>query len=173
VVLTPEPTSFIDAAMLAILQSISLPTEAETQALGARLATVVQPGDFIALRGALGAGKTTLSRGLICAFMGEEIEVPSPTFTLVQRYEAGSISSHSGQDLMHFDLYRLEDPDDIWELGWEEIGASIALVEWPQKAGPHLPADYLDIEIKFEGDHRIACFSAAATSVWKERLHDF
>jgi ABC-type multidrug transport system fused ATPase/permease subunit len=60
VVLTPEPTSFIDAAMLANLQSFSLSTEAETQALGARVASVVQPGDFIALRGALGAGKTTL-----------------------------------------------------------------------------------------------------------------
>jgi tRNA threonylcarbamoyl adenosine modification protein YjeE len=173
VVLTQEPTSFIDAAMLAPLHSISLATEAETQALGARLAFVVQPGDFIALRGPLGAGKTTLARGLICAFIGEGIEVPSPTFTLVQRYEAGSISPHVGQDLMHFDLYRLEDPDDIWELGWEEIGTSIALVEWPQKAGSLVPTNHLDIEIKFEGDHRIACFSAPATSVWKERLHDF
>ncbi len=159
--------------MLAPLHAISLPTEAETQALGARLASVVRPGDFIALRGALGAGKTTLSRGLICAFMGEEIEVPSPTFTLVQCYEAGLISSHVGEDLMHFDLYRLRDPDDIWELGWEEIGTSIALVEWPQKAGSLVPVNHLDIEIKIEGDHRIACFSAPATSIWKERLHDF
>ncbi|OYU75352.1 MAG: tRNA (adenosine(37)-N6)-threonylcarbamoyltransferase complex ATPase subunit type 1 TsaE [Alphaproteobacteria bacterium PA3] len=153
--------------------SLDLATDRATRELGARLAKVLQAGDCLALRGNLGAGKTTLARGLICAFLGADTEVPSPTFTLVQRYQPDLEETPNAPELLHFDLYRLEDPEDVWELGWEELDEVISLVEWPDKAGPHLSPWHLDIEIIINGDHRSALVSASPTSNWKSRLHDF
>ena len=119
------------------------------------------------------AKHVSLARGLICAFLGADTEVPSPTFTLVQRYQPELDEQPSAPELLHFDLYRLEGPEDIWELGWEELDEVISLVEWPDKAGPHLSPRHLDIEIISVGDHRRAHLSASPTSNWKSRLHDF
>lgn len=171
--MTARPTSFNDNVMTLLLLSLDLATDRDTRDLGARLAKVVQAGDCLALRGNLGAGKTTLARGLISAFLGAETEVPSPTFTLVQRYQRDLDEQPDAPELLHFDLYRLEDPEDVWELGWEELDEVVSLVEWPDKAGPYLSPRHLDIEIIMIGDHRRAHLSASPTSTWKSRLHDF
>jgi tRNA threonylcarbamoyladenosine biosynthesis protein TsaE len=125
---------------------IDLEDEQATSALACRLGPHLRPGDVVALRGDLGAGKTAFARALIQSLGDPDDEVPSPTFTLVQTYEtpAGSI--------WHFDLYRLSGPDEVIELGWDEVRADgIALVEWPDRLGSLLPADRLDIAISFGG----------------------
>ncbi|GBF57837.1 tRNA threonylcarbamoyladenosine biosynthesis protein TsaE [Candidatus Phycosocius bacilliformis] len=155
-----------------LIKSIGLSHDGETRALGARLAKVLRPGDCLALRGDLGAGKTSLARGLIQSVMGADVEVPSPTFTLVQRYQPDPAIWPDIGEILHFDLYRLEAPDEVWELGWEELDETISLVEWPDKAGDLLPPMRLDIDITFIGDHRRAHLSAVPRSNWKSRLHD-
>ena len=157
--------------------TLHLDDAAQTLALGASIGARLQAGDFIALTGPLGAGKTTLSRGIIRAFVGEDVDVPSPTFTLVQTYsrlhddtQATSLTG-SALDLYHFDLYRLKKSDEVWELGWEDLAGAVALVEWPDKAGEHLPDDRLDVVLSFDGDGRKAQFYARVEVSWKDRLH--
>ena len=118
------------------------------RALGARLAACLQAGDCLAFHGTLGAGKTTLIRGVLQALMGPSCEVPSPTFTLVQTYEP----SPPLPMIWHFDLYRLTNPHDVMELGWESALDDIALIEWPERAGNYLPRWALALEIAFSGD---------------------
>ena len=101
--------------------------EAETEHLASRLAKIAAMGDVITLSGDLGAGKTVFARAFICA-LGEVQEVPSPTFTLVQSYYLNPIPVH------HFDLYRLENPEDAFELGIEDLfSQGISLIEWPER----------------------------------------
>ena len=120
---------------------IELPDEAATSGLAARLAALARAGDVIALKGELGAGKTSFARAFIRARGGSE-EVPSPTFTLVQLYELGDAT------IWHFDGYRLRDPEEAWELGIEEaFHDGISLVEWPERFGPLLPARRLQITL--------------------------
>lgn len=108
-------------------------SEMETRALASTLARKARAGTVYALNGDLGAGKSAFARGFIQTLMGG-IDVPSPTFTLVQSYETAI------GPLYHFDLYRLEEPDEVLELGWEDAMADgICLIEWPQRAGPYLP----------------------------------
>jgi tRNA threonylcarbamoyladenosine biosynthesis protein TsaE len=111
-----------------------------------------------------------LARGLIRAFIGEDVDVPSPTFTLLQTYTQ-RLDTGDGLDLFHFDLYRLKDAEEVWELGWEDITDAVALVEWPDKAGRHLPDDRLDIVLSFDGAGRVAEFFARDDKVWKDRLN--
>ncbi len=156
--------------------TVNLADEDHTLALGRRLGSRMVAGDFIALTGPLGAGKTTLARGLIRAFVGAPIDVPSPTFTLVQSYNRTVTDTsfvpltQSGLDLFHFDLYRLKNSDEVWELGWEDIASGIALVEWPDRAREYLPNNRLDIHLSFDGEGRAAQFSAQHDNFWKERL---
>jgi tRNA threonylcarbamoyladenosine biosynthesis protein TsaE len=105
-----------------------LESEADTAALGAALARVARPGDVITLSGALGAGKTALARGFLAA-AGHGGEVPSPTFAIVQPYE------DLRPPVLHADLYRLEHPSELLELGLEEAADAVLLVEWPDRAG--------------------------------------
>lgn len=112
------------------------------------MARALRPGDVVALAGDLGAGKTTFARALIAAFAAEAgqpaPEVPSPTFTLVQTYEFARAT------IWHFDLYRIERPDDALELGIEEAFAGgIALIEWPERLGPLLPARRIEVRLAF------------------------
>jgi tRNA threonylcarbamoyladenosine biosynthesis protein TsaE len=130
--------------------TLNLADEAATAALGVRLAGVARPGDVVALRGDLGAGKTTLARGLIRELVGAETEAPSPTFTLVQAYPAPKFQ------IWHFDLYRLDDPNEARELGFEEAVDGLAIVEWPERLGRHLPARRLEVQLSFSGEGRIA-----------------
>lgn len=126
--------------------TLSLADEAATKALAARLAPHLRAGDVVTLRGDLGAGKTALARHLIRHLAGDEAEeVPSPTFTLVQTYE------HLTPPIWHFDLYRLTDPGEVVELGWEEAREACALVEWPERLGPLLPRDRLDVQLTLDG----------------------
>lgn len=121
-----------------------------TQALAARLAADLGPGDVLCLRGDLGAGKTTFVQGLARA-LGVAAPVTSPTFTLVQEYEGGRLP------LFHFDLFRLGGPADVADLGWDEYLArgGICVVEWPDKIETVLPLEWLEIrleELEEEGD---------------------
>lgn len=142
-----------------------LPSEQDTHTLGAALAGALRQGDVIAFHGDLGAGKTTLVRGLIRALLGEDEEVPSPTYTLVQMYDAPD------WPIWHFDLYRLDDPDDVRELGWDETQAGVALIEWPDRAGGHLPASRLDVFLENSGEGRRARLEPGGEG-WQERLDD-
>lgn len=122
---------------------LELPDEAATCAIAARLACVVRAGDVLALWGGLGVGKTVFARALVRARAGAEIEVPSPTFTLVQIYEGATAEA---AELFHFDLYRIDAPEDALELGIEDAFAGgIALIEWPDRLGSFLPTQRLDL----------------------------
>jgi len=130
---------------------LSLPDLAATERLGAALAGVLRAGDVVALYGDLGAGKTALARALIRALPGPAgcaaEEVPSPTFTLVQTYE------RDPAPVWHFDLYRIENPAEIDELGFTDAQAEgIVLVEWPERLGSRLPAGALSVTLSFAGD---------------------
>jgi tRNA threonylcarbamoyladenosine biosynthesis protein TsaE len=120
---------------------------AETAAIGARLGARLRAGDVVFLRGQLGAGKTTLARGLISAWTGRDEEAPSPTYTLVQTYEG------LRGDLWHVDLYRLSGAEDARELGLEDCGAAL-VVEWPERLGADAPADRIEIAIETRGEDR-------------------
>ncbi|MEX0407669.1 tRNA (adenosine(37)-N6)-threonylcarbamoyltransferase complex ATPase subunit type 1 TsaE [Aquibium sp. LZ166] len=143
---------------------IALGDEAATQLFGEDISLAVRPGDLIRLEGDLGAGKTTLARALIRAMAGDpDLEVPSPTFTLVQSYEL-RIPVH------HLDLYRLADPDEIDELGIDELaGSGAILVEWPERAGDRLPAASLIIRIEQEGGSRRATVSGEPAALARLR----
>jgi tRNA threonylcarbamoyladenosine biosynthesis protein TsaE len=141
---------------------VFLGEEADTRALGARVAKACAPGDVIALHGDLGAGKTTFARALIQALAGAGTEAPSPTFTLVQTY------STPGLDIWHFDLYRLTDPREARELGLEDAADGLSLIEWPSRLGPGLPDVRLDLTLEFSGSGRIARFCDRGD--WSERL---
>ena len=123
-------------------------SQAQLDRFAQELAFVVRPGDLFLLQGDLGAGKTTFARALIRALANDpEHEVPSPTFTLVQTYEAGRVA------LSHFDLYRLSAPEELDELGFEHLLARGAvLVEWPQRAFDRLPAERLEVSLEEPGD---------------------
>jgi tRNA threonylcarbamoyl adenosine modification protein YjeE len=113
-----------------------------TRAFAARLARLLRPGDVVGLSGPLGAGKSEIARAAIRARAGAEIEVPSPSFTLVQDYPL------PGLTIRHVDLYRIGAPAELVELGFADIGDDEALlVEWPERADGLLPADRLDIRI--------------------------
>jgi tRNA threonylcarbamoyladenosine biosynthesis protein TsaE len=105
------------------------------------LAAKLESRSVIFLYGTLGMGKTVFARALIRALSNDEtLEVPSPTFTLVQTYDTDKAT------LFHFDLYRLEDAEEIFELGWEDaLAEGITIVEWPERLGPYIPARRLDI----------------------------
>jgi tRNA threonylcarbamoyladenosine biosynthesis protein TsaE len=121
-----------------------LEDEAATARLGAAVAGRLGAGEAVCLYGPLGAGKSTLARALVRALTRPDEEVPSPTFTLVQFYEGPRLS------VAHFDLYRLSDPDEAYEIGLDEaLDVGAAVIEWPERLGGRLPRDRLDIEIGF------------------------
>jgi tRNA threonylcarbamoyladenosine biosynthesis protein TsaE len=141
-----------------------LADEAGTLALGAKLAAVAQPGDVVTLSGGLGAGKTTLARGLLAA-LGLEGEAPSPTFAIVQTYGP----PETRLPVAHIDLYRLEDPDDAEELGLDDLRTDhILVIEWPERLGAHLWHDALRLRLggTAEGGRRL---TAQVPPSWEAR----
>jgi tRNA threonylcarbamoyladenosine biosynthesis protein TsaE len=136
---------------------IELAREADTLALGARLARGARGGLVLYLRGELGSGKTTLARGLIRA-LGHEGPIKSPTYALVEVYELSSIH------LYHFDFYRFENQREWEDTGFREYFApdALCIVEWPERAGDLLaPAD-LEIRLEFAPQGRLACIHCAS-----------
>lgn len=138
---------------------------AETERLAARLGPLLRSGDVVALSGDLGSGKTAFARGLIQALLGPETDVPSPTFNLVLTYDLDETV------LWHFDLYRLERPDDAFELGIEDAFASgISLVEWPEKLGALLPADSLRVALAAGDGPDTRLIEMTGSGEWPARL---
>ena len=122
---------------------ITSKSEQNTQDCARDLASQLKNHETLCLYGNLGVGKTVFTRALIRAVSEDpNLNVPSPTFSLVQEYEIPRGA------LFHFDFYRLEDPEEIYELGWEDIlGQAITIIEWPEKIAPLLPRKRLDITI--------------------------
>jgi tRNA threonylcarbamoyladenosine biosynthesis protein TsaE len=147
---------------------IFLPDEAATTALGARLGVLLRGGEAICLWGTLGAGKSTLARGLVRALTQPDEEVPSPTFTLVQTYD--------GQDfaLAHFDLYRLSSASEVDELGLDEaLDEGAALIEWPERLEGDLPPDRLDVVFETHGRQDGRLVRLVAHGRWEGRPLEF
>lgn len=138
---------------------VSLPDEAATERLGQDIALILRPGDTILLSGDLGAGKTALARAVIRALSDDPaLEVPSPTYTLVQSYDASV-------PVRHFDLYRLTSPDELTELGLDEaLGEGAALVEWPERAADSFADDAVTVGLTHEGVGRAASISGTGAA---------
>ncbi len=124
------------------MKAVFLENEAATEAFGASLAGLIDKGALITLSGNLGAGKTTLTRGFMHA-LGHKGAVKSPTYTLVEPYEL------DGRQIMHFDLYRLSDPEELEYLGFRDYldGSALCLIEWPEKGKNFLPEPDLAITL--------------------------
>jgi len=124
--------------------------ESETEALGTRLAAVLAPGSVVAYQGGLGMGKTAFTRGLAKG-LGYSGRVTSPTFTIVNEYEGGRLP------LFHFDMYRLEDADALFDIGWEDYldRGGVCAVEWSEQVADAMPADtvYVTISRLAGNDH--------------------
>jgi tRNA threonylcarbamoyladenosine biosynthesis protein TsaE len=140
---------------------IRLKDEAATTRLGEAIAPLLRPGEAVLLEGPLGMGKSTLARGLIRALAGPDEDVPSPTFTLVQTYE-------TDPPIAHFDLYRLERPEEAREIGLDEaLDVGAVLIEWPARLGADLERtlgpDRLTISLSEAGAGRDATVSGVGT----------
>jgi tRNA threonylcarbamoyl adenosine modification protein YjeE len=133
--------------------------------LGERLAASLRSGDAVLLSGDLGAGKTELARAMIQARMGAEIDVPSPTFTLIQTYES------PGLPIAHADLYRIERVEDLAELGLDEaLETGALLVEWPERAEGLWPAARLEIALTHDGEGPARIAALTGHGEWASRI---
>lgn len=158
---TPRLGQIVAVSAAATTRLIELPSLEATEALAASVAALARTGDAILLEGVLGAGKSVFARAFLRAASGDPaLEVPSPTFTLVQSYVTSIGVVH------HFDLWRLEGPAGLAELGWEDARSDAVLVEWPDRLGVLRPADALTIALHPTGaDSRCAVLSG-----WPDRL---
>ncbi len=144
---------------------LALPDLAATAALAGRLAGLLRGGDVIGLSGPLGIGKSELARAVIRTCAGAPIEVPSPTFTLIQDYPL------PGLLIRHVDLYRIGQPDELIELGLDQPASDEAwLVEWPEQGGAVLSADRLDIELGSGAHEQARRARITAGPTWQSRL---
>lgn len=145
---------------------LDLKTLDETRLAARAIAAQIRPGDVYTLSGELGAGKTTFARFVLQA-LGIDEDIPSPTFTLVQTY-----ATADSQSIWHFDLYRIETPEDTFELGIEDaFEEGVSLIEWPEKMGPYLPAERLELYFSFteaKGGRRLSIIPVGPS--WESRL---
>jgi tRNA threonylcarbamoyl adenosine modification protein YjeE len=142
---------------------IPLPALAATEQLARKIAPLLRSGDMLALAGPLGAGKTSFARMLLRALDIKD-EVPSPTFTLVQSYETQKFPVH------HFDLYRLKNPGELDELGWDDMQADgVTLVEWPERAAGRMPTDFLMLRFAMNEKGERQCV-IESHGLWAQRL---
>ena len=140
---------------------MTLSDETATLRVGEQLARHLRPGDVIALTGDLGAGKTTMVRGLIRA-LGHDGEVPSPSFAIVQPYE------DLDPPVWHVDLYRIEDRDELAELGLDSLDDSVLIVEWPERAGENVWPEALRLSLEIAGPRRRR-LTAKVPAAWEGR----
>jgi tRNA threonylcarbamoyl adenosine modification protein YjeE len=163
--------------------ALTVSGETSMTACAQLLARQLQAGDCLLLSGTLGAGKTTFARGIVRTLCGTETEVVSPTFMLVQHYDA--LAEQGGFMVQHYDLYRLKHPDELWELGVDEaLGHALVLVEWPEIAQDHWPADRMEISIEHDTANNrcrrlhVAAYGAMVAKantfcrLWETALHD-
>lgn len=123
-------------------------SEEQTIAIARQFAKTLKAGDVVALYGTLGMGKTAFTRGVIEALCGKT-EVPSPTFTLLQLYDAPDFVVY------HFDMYRLKSPDEAYEIGIEDaFSEGVSFIEWPEKLGALLPKKRTNVYFEMTGDNR-------------------
>jgi tRNA threonylcarbamoyladenosine biosynthesis protein TsaE len=155
--------------MMNPLVPFELADRTATLLLGEILAGILEPGDFVGLSGGLGVGKTALAQAIINSLAGRECDVTSPTYTLLQSYDC------AGLEVWHVDLYRLEEAEEALVLGLgglsEESFDAIQLVEWPERLGPYLPRERLDVELTLvpQKEHaRFVRFSGSPR--WIKRL---
>ena len=142
-----SPTSFTRA----------LPDQQSTEVFGQTLAVHLRAGDMILLSGEIGAGKSTFARAMIRQLQGADIDVPSPTFTLVQTYDDGPVP------IWHADLYRLSHAEDVIELGLlDAADTAIVLIEWPERVGLQWPGSPLYLKFALQGDGRLVMISGNA-----------
>ncbi len=154
--MTNAPVPVPDGAQILRL---NLPDEAASARLAMVCGQHLAGGDTVLLSGPVGAGKSHFARALIRSHLGPETDVPSPSFTLVQTYQAARF------EIWHADLYRLSHTDELAELGLEEaMGNALCLIEWPDRLGSRAPAHPLTIALDYVGDGR----SAAITGARKE-----
>lgn len=139
----------------------------QTERLGEVLGAWLRPGDIVLLHGDLGAGKTTLTKGIARA-VGVVGTVASPSFALVNEYALPALR------LLHLDLYRLDDPDELETIGFGELTSAdeaIVVIEWPERAASSLPDRYLLVEILHAGEgQRTLRVSGTPAGAWHERL---
>jgi tRNA threonylcarbamoyladenosine biosynthesis protein TsaE len=138
-----------------------LQDEAATEAFGVKLARQLRPGDIVTLSGPLGVGKSAIARAVITA-LGHQGEVPSPTFAIVQPYETLQ------PPLWHVDLYRLDSPKELAELGLEEAAEAALLVEWPERAGLDAFPQALRLTLEF-GQEAERILTAELPPSWQDR----
>lgn len=140
---------------------MTLADEAATLAAGGRLAALLRPGDVVTLAGDLGAGKTTLVRGLLGA-LGHAGEVPSPSFAIVQPYE------DLEPPVWHADLYRIDDQAELAELGLDSVGEGVLVVEWPERAGAGAWPQALRLSLQILGPKQRR-LTAQVPAAWEGR----
>lgn len=142
-------------------QACNLPDLAATRSLAGRIARLLRSGDAVLLAGPLGAGKTEFARAVLRELTGDPaLEVPSPSYTLVQSYETKLGPVH------HFDLWRLDGPREVTELGWDDARRNVVLIEWPDRLGELRPAEALTIDLQPAGGNA----RRARLSGWPDRI---
>ena len=152
--------------------TVTLPDERATARFAIDIAAALEPGDLVTLSGDLGAGKTTFARAVIRYLAGDDaIEVPSPTFTLMQSYELQRFP------LVHADFYRLSGAAELGELGFDDLpDRTVVLVEWPDRAAGFLPPDRLDITFTLAPQLDFGCAPRTRRRLWRAvsagRSHD-
>jgi tRNA threonylcarbamoyladenosine biosynthesis protein TsaE len=135
--------------------------ESATASIGQALAGIAEAGDVILLSGPLGVGKTALARGFLAA-LGHEGEVPSPSFAIVQPYD------DLQPPVWHIDLYRIEDPSEIDELGLDSAADAVLLVEWPERASANMWPEALTLSLEF-GENGERILTAKVPPSWEGR----
>jgi len=152
---------------MTLIRQVSVTTENETAAFAKKLGSVLKARDIVTLNGTLGAGKTAFARALIQGLCGEKTEVPSPTFNLLLTYECDKAP------IYHYDFYRLEDPEEVWELDIEDaFEDGITLIEWVSDLQNLAPENSLDVSITIpeRADETARLITVTGSKVWQDRL---